>query len=122
MHLLAMSKVDLQKHLLAFVLLASFAPYQVARAQQPLHFPSPELAIPGVAQKSPISAPDHRCIRVRRSQHCRSTRDEVRGRDTSHSQCPGCRVIPPGSAIRGAHPHKGRIGIWLLAPRRRHPH
>jgi S1-C subfamily serine protease len=57
MHFLAMSKIDLQKHLLAFVLLASFAPYQVARAQQPLHFPSPELAIPGVAEKSPISAP-----------------------------------------------------------------
>jgi hypothetical protein len=54
MHLLAMSKVDLQKHLLAVVLLASIAP--TARAQQPLHFPSPGLAIPGVAQKSPIGA------------------------------------------------------------------
>ena len=61
MRFLAMSKIDLQKHLLAIVLLASLAPYQVARAQQPLHFPSPELAIPGVAQKSPISAPDDRC-------------------------------------------------------------
>ena len=57
MHFFAMSKVDLQKHFLAFVLFASLAPYQVARAQQPLHFPSPELAIPGVAQKSPIGAP-----------------------------------------------------------------
>ncbi len=57
MHLLAMSKVDLQKHLLAIVLLASLASYQAARAQQPSHLPSPELAIPGAAQKSPISAP-----------------------------------------------------------------
>jgi S1-C subfamily serine protease len=57
MRFLAMSKIDLQKHLLAFVLLASFAPYQVARAQQPLHFLSAELAIPGVVQKSPIGAP-----------------------------------------------------------------
>jgi S1-C subfamily serine protease len=51
---MAMSKVDLQKHLLAVLLLTSLAPYQVAHAQQ---LPSPELAIPGVAQKSPISAP-----------------------------------------------------------------
>ena len=57
MHLLAKSKVDLQKHLLAIVLLVSLAPYQLAHAQQPLHFPSPELAIPGVAEKSPIGAP-----------------------------------------------------------------
>jgi S1-C subfamily serine protease len=57
MHLLAMSKVDLQKHLLAIVLLASLTPYHVAYAQRPLHLPGPEIAIPGVAQKSPISAP-----------------------------------------------------------------
>ncbi len=57
MHLLAMSKIDLQEHVLAIVLLASLGPYQVARAQQPLHMPSPELTIPGVAEKSPISAP-----------------------------------------------------------------
>jgi hypothetical protein len=57
MRFFAMSKVDPQKHLLAIVLLASFAPYQVARAQQPLHLPRSELAIPGVAQKSPIGAP-----------------------------------------------------------------
>jgi S1-C subfamily serine protease len=54
MHFMTMSKVHLQKHLLAVLLLASLAPYQVAHAQQ---LPSPELAIPGVAQKSPISAP-----------------------------------------------------------------
>jgi S1-C subfamily serine protease len=57
MHFMAMSKVGFQKHLLAIVLLASLAPYQMARAQQPLHFPSPELALPGVAQTSPIGAP-----------------------------------------------------------------
>ena len=57
MHLLAMSKVDLLKQLFAVVLLASVVPHQVVRAQQPLHLPSSELAIPGVAQKSPISAP-----------------------------------------------------------------
>jgi hypothetical protein len=57
MHLLAVSGVDLRKHLFAIVLLASLAPYQVVHAQQYLHFPSPELAIPGVAQKSPIRAP-----------------------------------------------------------------
>ena len=57
MHLLAMSKVDLQKHFLAIVLLASLAPCPVARAQEPLHFPNPELALPGVAQKLPIGAP-----------------------------------------------------------------
>ena len=57
MHLLPMSKVDLLKHFLAVVLLASLAPWQVARAQQPLHIPSSELSIPGVAQNSPISAP-----------------------------------------------------------------
>ncbi len=57
MHFMAIGKVDLQKYLLAIVLLASLTPYQAAYAQQPQHFPSPELAIPGVAQKSPISAP-----------------------------------------------------------------
>ena len=57
MHILPMSKVDLLKHFLAIVLLASVAPYQVAHAQQPLHLPSSELAAPGAAQKSPISAP-----------------------------------------------------------------
>ena len=57
MHLLAMSKVNLLKQLFAVVLLASVVPHQVVRAQQPLHLPNSELAIPGVAQKSPISAP-----------------------------------------------------------------
>jgi hypothetical protein len=57
MRFFAMSKVDPQKHLLAIVLLASLTPYQVAYAEQPLHLPGLELAIPGVAQKSPISAP-----------------------------------------------------------------
>ncbi len=56
MHLLTMSPIDLRKHLLTILSLASLAPYQLARAQEPLCFPSPELAIPGVAQKSPISA------------------------------------------------------------------
>lgn len=57
MRTLTVSKIDLQKHLLSIVLLASLAPYQLARAQEPLHFPSPELAIPGVEQKSPVSTP-----------------------------------------------------------------
>ena len=57
MHLLAMSKVNLLKQLFAVVLLVSVVPHQVVRAQQPLHLPSSELAIPGVAQKSPISVP-----------------------------------------------------------------
>ena len=35
----------------------SVVPHQVVRAQQPLHLPSSELAVPGTAQKSPISAP-----------------------------------------------------------------
>ena len=50
---LAMSK----KHHLAVVLLVSLASYQVARAQEPLQLPSPELAIPGVAQKFAPNAP-----------------------------------------------------------------
>ena len=57
MHLLAMSKVNLLKQLFAVVLLVSVVPDQVVRAQQPLHLPSSDLAIPGVAQKSPISVP-----------------------------------------------------------------
>ena len=57
MHLFAMSKVNLPKHFFAVVLLASVAPYQVAHAQQPLHLPSSDLSIPGVAQNSPISVP-----------------------------------------------------------------
>ena len=77
MRLLAMSKVDPQKHLLAIVLLASLTPYHVARAQQPLHFPGPELAIPGVAQKSLISAPTIDPSAYCQSQHCRGTRDEL---------------------------------------------
>ena len=57
MHLLTMSKVNLLKQLFAVALLASVVPHHVVRAQQPLHLPNSELAIPGVAQKSPISAP-----------------------------------------------------------------
>ena len=57
MHLLSMRKIGLQKHLPAIALLASLVAYQGARAQEPLHFPSPELAIPGVEQKSSVSTP-----------------------------------------------------------------
>jgi hypothetical protein len=41
----------------AIVLLATLLVYQTARAQDPLHIPSGELSIPGVAQKSTIGAP-----------------------------------------------------------------
>ena len=57
MHLLALSRVNFLRQFFAIVLLASLTPYQVARAQQPVHFPSPELAIPGIVQKSPSGAP-----------------------------------------------------------------
>jgi hypothetical protein len=63
----AMSKVDLQKHLLAIALLANLAPYRAANAQQPLHFPSPELAIPGVAVRGGAG----RCIRSTRNRGVR---------------------------------------------------
>jgi S1-C subfamily serine protease len=57
MHLLALSKVDLLKHFLAIVMLVSLTPFQMARAQERLSIPGSELAIPGVTQTSPISAP-----------------------------------------------------------------
>jgi S1-C subfamily serine protease len=41
----------------AIVLLATLLVYQTARAQDPLHIPSGELSIPGVAQKPTIGAP-----------------------------------------------------------------
>ena len=57
MHLLAMGKVNFLKQFFAVVLLVSVVPHQVVRAQQPMHLPSSELAVPGTAQKSPISPP-----------------------------------------------------------------
>jgi S1-C subfamily serine protease len=41
----------------AIVLLATLLVYKTARAQDPLHIPSGELSIPGVAQKPTIGAP-----------------------------------------------------------------
>ena len=86
MHLSPMSKVDLAKRFLAIVLLASLAPCQVARAQEPLHIPKLRDFKSRCRPKvSPISAPAIESSAYANLSTAKALRDAVQGGDTPHS-------------------------------------